>query len=136
MRSTLFVTGLMCAVMAACGGKSGGSQSPGGAHSVQVIEIEPRTGSPDGGDAITIKGEGFMTESRTVTVFFGDAQAQVIDIPSDTEVKIQAPPGAAGTSVDVIITFDPGGEIKLPHGYTFAGTAAPAVAAPEPTAGT
>lgn len=133
MRSTLFVTGLLFAVVAACGGKSGGSQAPGGPHSVQVIEIEPRTGSPDGGDAITIHGEGFMTESRTVTVFFGDAQAQVIDIPSDTEVKIEAPPGAPGTSVDVIITFDPGGEIKLPHGYTFVGTATSPP--PVPTAG-
>ncbi len=134
MRSTLF-TGLMLAVMAACGGKSGGgAAAPGGPHAVQVIEIEPRTGSPDGGDAITIHGEGFMTESRTVTVFFGDAQAQVIDIPSDTEVKIEAPPGSPGTSVDVIITFDPGGEIKLPHGYTFVGTAS--TPPPVPTAGT
>jgi hypothetical protein len=120
MRSTLFVTSLLFAAVMACGGKSGGSKGPG-VSQLQVIELLPTKGAP--GEPITIKGEGFMTESRAVTVFFGDAQAQVIDIPSDTEVMIEAPAGEPGTSVDVVITFDPGGEIKLPHGYTFVAAA-------------
>jgi hypothetical protein len=125
MFETRHVLGLIiaaaCTAGVACGGKGSGAKPP--SQTLRVTGIAPTSGSPDGGQPITIHGEGFMGESRTITVFFGDSQAQVIDIPSDTEVKIEAPPGPAGQTVDVSITFDPGGEIKLPAGFTFTGDA-------------
>lgn len=126
--STLFVTSVMLIAVMSCGGKSGGAKGPEGAG-LQVIELEPTSGAP--GQPVTIHGEGFMSESRAVTVVFGDQPAQVVDIPSDTDIVIEAPAGEPGTSVDVVITFDPGGEIKLPNGYTFV-AAADAPAAPAP----
>lgn len=124
MLRTNLVPGLILAAVAAfgvasCGGKSGGASSPGA--KLRVTALDPATGSPDGGQPITIKGEGFMSESRAITVYFGDSQAQVIDVPSDHEVKIEAPAGPAGQAVDVLIAFEPGGEIKLPHAFTFTG---------------
>ena len=126
MFKTTFVAGLIIASSAftagvACGGKGGGAKAP--SQTLRVTGLDPTSGTPDGGQPITIQGEGFLGDSRTVTVFFGDSQAQVIDIPSDNEVKIETPPGPAGQKVDVSITFDPGGEIKLPGGFTFTGEA-------------
>lgn len=119
MRSAKIASGLIIAfAIASCGGKGGGPSAPGGA-TLRVTALEPAVGSPDGGQSITIRGEGFMSESRAITVFFGDSQAQVIDVPSDTEVKIEAPAGPAGQAVDVMIAFEPGGEIKLAKGFTF-----------------
>jgi hypothetical protein len=60
-----------------------------------------------------------MSQSRAIRVFFGDSQAQVIAVPSDTEVKIEAPAGPPGQAVDVSIAFEPGDEIKLAAGFTF-----------------
>ena len=125
MLSTKIVSGLIIALaITSCGGKSGGSASPGSA-TLKVTALEPAVGSPEGGQSITIRGQGFMSESRAITVFFGDSQAQVIDVPSDTEVKIEAPAGPPGEAVDVLIAFEPGGEIKLPKGFTFTPASAP-----------
>ena len=123
MLSTKIVSGLIIAALAAfgaasCGGKSAGPAAPGSTK-LRVTALDPATGPAEGGQSITIHGEGFMAESRAITVFFGDSQAQVIDVPSDTEVKIEAPAGPAGQAVDVMIAFEPGGEIKLPKGFTF-----------------
>jgi len=119
MLSTKAVSGLIIAatLQLGCGPKRPPAPPP--SKFLRVTALEPCTGPADGGQPITIRGEGFLGQSRAIRVFFGDSQAQVIAVSSDTEVKIEAPAGTAGQAVDVSIAFDPGGEIKLAGGFTF-----------------
>jgi len=103
----------------ACGGKSSTSTTPGAPVAVRVSAVEPHNGSPAGGQPITLRGAGFMSESRAIEVYFGDTPANIITVPSDTEVQVEAPSGAAGATVDVRVVFEPGGEQTLPGAFTF-----------------
>jgi hypothetical protein len=38
---------------------------------------------------------------------------------SDSELIVEAPGGKPNENVDVLIIFEPGGELKIPHGFTF-----------------
>ena len=57
-------------------------------------------------------------------VVVGGKQGTVVRFQSDTEVIIQAPGGTPGAPVDVVVVFDPGGQLTLPGAFTFASTVA------------
>jgi hypothetical protein len=87
---------------------------------LKVTGIEPNTGDHTGGERITIKGNRFTKDgTRTAKVFFGDAKAEVKGFRGDDELIVMAPPGEIGKKVDVLIVFEPGGEITLKEAFTF-----------------
>lgn len=98
------------ALAVGCGGNDG---------KLKVTGLEPRTGDAMGGQIVLIRGQSFMTTTRTAKVYFGDQQGNVIRFRSDSELIVEAPGGKPDATVDVLVVFEPGGEITIPKGFTF-----------------
>ncbi|HEX4449556.1 MAG TPA: IPT/TIG domain-containing protein [Kofleriaceae bacterium] len=88
---------------------------------LSVKAIEPATGDVDGGTYCRITGSRFIADGpRSAKVYFGSRQGTIVRFASDTELIVEAPGGSAGATVDVLVIFEPGGELKMPHAFTFA----------------
>ncbi len=111
-RSAARLAGLVvgAALLAGCGSNDG---------KLKVNGLEPRTGDAMGGQIVLINGQNFMKTTRTVKVYFGDQIGNFIRFRSDTEMIVEAPGGKPETTVDVLVVFEPGGEITIPKGFTF-----------------
>ena len=87
---------------------------------LKVTGIEPEKGDVDGGTYVRIKGNRFTADGpRNAKVYFGSRQATVVRFASDSELIIEAPGGKPNEKVDVLIIFDPGGQLKIKDGFTF-----------------
>ena len=109
------------ALFAACGNND---------TKLKVTGIEPEKGDAEGGTYVRIKGNRFIADGpRTAKVYFGSRQGTVVRWASDSEMIVEAPGGKPNENVDVLIIFDPGGEMKIAHGFTFVekNTAPPSV---------
>ncbi len=83
-----------------------------------VTDLYPSRGLPEGGTFVVIRGTSFTDDDRTARVRFGTREATVIRVESNTELIVQAPAGTG--TVDVVLTFAPGGERTLPGAFTYA----------------
>jgi YVTN family beta-propeller protein len=81
-----------------------------------VTDVSPGFGLPAGGPTVTITGTGFY---GTVTVLFGSTPAEQIYSQTLTTLKVESPPGAAGTTVDVTVTTSGGTSAVTATGDTF-----------------
>src|SRR4051812_3017127 len=87
---------------------------------LKVTGIEPEKGDAEGGTYVRIKGNRFIADgARNAKVYFGSRQGTVVRFASDSELIVEAPGGKAGDTVDVLIIFEPGGELKIAKGFTF-----------------
>jgi hypothetical protein len=97
--------------LAACGGND---------TKLKVTGLDPDKGDVDGGTYVRIKGNRFIADgARNAKVYFGSRQGTVVRFASDSELIVEAPGGKPDENVDVLIVFEPGGEVKIPHGFTF-----------------
>ncbi len=97
---------------------------------LKVTGIEPEKGDVEGGTYVRIKGNRFIADgARNAKVYFGSREGTVVRFASDSELIVEAPGGKPNETVDVLIIFEPGGELKIPKGFTFVekNTAAPSV---------
>jgi hypothetical protein len=102
---------LLAMAAAACGGED---------TKLKVTGIEPEKGDINGGTYVRIKGNRFLADgARNAKVYFGSRQGTVIRFASDQELIVEAPGGKPGEVVDVLIIFEPGGEMKIHKGFTF-----------------
>ena len=79
----------------------------------------PVTGDVEGGTYLVIKGNAFLSPKRNAKVYFGSRQGTVVRFQSDTELVVQAPGGKDGETVDILVVFDPGGQLKIPGAFKF-----------------
>ncbi len=97
-----------------------------------LLEVQPNVGNPEGGDSVTIQGEGFVGPLR---VTFGSALARVLDITSSRTILVETPPSVTPVQpggsllVDVSVTntldaTDPP-TATLPGAFTYAFDAPP-----------
>jgi hypothetical protein len=87
---------------------------------LKVTGIEPEKGDVEGGTYVRIKGNRFIADGpRSAKVYFGSRQGSVIRFQNDGELIVEAPGGKPNEVVDVLIIFDPGGQLKIPNGFTF-----------------
>jgi hypothetical protein len=87
---------------------------------LKVTGIEPEKGDVEGGTYVRIKGNRFIADgARNAKVYFGSRQGTVVRFASDSELIVEAPGGKANETVDVLIIFEPGGELKIPKAFTF-----------------
>lgn len=94
---------------------------------VFISSITPNTGTPDGGDVVTINGGGFGTSLATVRVDFGNDQARVTAVsPNSVTVSTPRHPlvnPLVPETVDVAVTSDVGGPncatARLANGFTY-----------------
>ena len=97
--------------LAACGGED---------TKLKVTGIEPEKGNTEGGTYVRIKGNRFIADgARNAKVYFGTRQGTVVRFASDSELIVEAPGGKHNEKVDVLIIFEPGGELRIPGGFTF-----------------
>lgn len=102
---------LLVIVLAACGSED---------TKLKVTGIEPEKGDVQGGTYVRIKGNRFIADgARNAKVYFGSRQGTVIRFASDSELIVEAPGGKPNEQVDVLIIFEPGGELKISKGFTF-----------------
>ena len=102
---------LLVMAAAACGGED---------TKLKVTGIEPEKGDINGGTYVRIKGNRFLADgARNAKVYFGSRQGTVIRFASDQELIVEAPGGKPNEVVDVLIIFEPGGEMKIQKGFTF-----------------
>jgi hypothetical protein len=113
MKAALVLT-LLLAFAAACGGNDG---------KLKVFGLSPNIGDAMGGQYVVIRGQNFQKQARTAKVFFGNNQGNVVRFSGNndsSELIVQAPGGTAGESVDVLVVFEPGGELPLiTKGFTY-----------------
>ena len=102
---------LLVLVLAACGSED---------TKLKVTGIEPEKGDTEGGTYVRIKGNRFIADgARNAKVYFGSRQGTVIRFASDSELIVEAPGGKPNEQVDVLIIFEPGGELKINKAFTF-----------------
>ena len=87
---------------------------------LKVTGLEPTKGDVEGGTYVVIKGNRFMKDGpRNAKVYFGSRQGTVVRFQSDSELIVQAPGGKHDEIVDVLIIFDPGGQLKIANAFHF-----------------
>jgi hypothetical protein len=102
---------LLLVGLAACGSED---------KKLKVTGIEPERGDVEGGTYVRIKGNRFIADgARNAKVYFGSRQGTVVRFASDSELIVEAPGGKPNEKVDVLIIFEPGGELKIPNAFTF-----------------
>lgn len=93
-----------------------GSENP----KLMVTGIDPDRGDAEGGSYVRIRGNRFMADGpRSVKVYFGGRQGIVSRFESDSVLIVEAPGGKPDEVVDVLIVFDPGGQLKIPGGFRY-----------------
>ena len=107
----LTLMALVLSVAAACGSSD---------TKLKVTGLEPDKGDIEGGTYVRIKGNRFIADgARNAKVYFGSRQGTVVRFASDSELIVEAPGGKPNETVDVLIIFEPGGELKIPKAFTF-----------------
>lgn len=87
---------------------------------LSVKSIDPAQGDAAGGTFVQITGTRFIADgARNAKVYFGAKQGTVVRFASDTELVVRAPDGTPNETVDVVVTFEPGGELKLAQAFKF-----------------
>jgi len=72
------------------------------------------------GGTVTIEGTGFQEGgARGVKVYFGDKEAKVLGWIGDDKLKIEAPAGEIGQTVDILMVFDDAKDIKIEKAYKY-----------------
>lgn len=105
----------LLAVVFACAAACGSSDTK-----LKVTGIEPEKGDVEGGTYVRIKGNRFIADgARNAKVYFGSRQGTVVRFASDSELIVEAPGGKPNETVDVLIIFEPGGEMKIAKAFTF-----------------
>jgi hypothetical protein len=81
---------------------------------LKVTGVAPEEGDSEGGTYVRIFGNRFIADgARNAKVYFGNHLGTVVRFASDSELIVQAPGGKVGDSVDILVMFEPGGEIKI-----------------------
>ena len=87
---------------------------------VRVTGIEPNSGDALGGTYVRILGNRFTSDgARSAKIYFGGRLAAPPRFASDAEMVVEAPGGEPGKTVDVLIIFEPGGELKIANGFSY-----------------
>ena len=100
---------------------------------LKVTSIDPDHGDADGGQYVKIYGNRFTADgTRNAKVYFGSRKGTVVRFASDSELVVEAPGGKPNETVDVLILFEPGGELRIAKAFTFKEKAAPSIDQPAP----
>ncbi len=112
-RAVIVFASILVLAVAACGGSD---------DKLKVTNLDPDTGDVEGGQFVRIYGNGFTCDgncSRTAKVYFGSRKGEVVRFQSNTELVVQAPGGKPNDVVDILLRFEPGGEITMHKAFTY-----------------
>jgi hypothetical protein len=102
----------MVAALAACDNK---------ADELTIRRVEPNTGTPFGGELVTIHGTGFSSGGGAtgVTIFFGDKEIRPQQIVGSSQIIVKTPSGPKNESVDIHLMFDDARDVTLKDAFTY-----------------
>jgi IPT/TIG domain len=87
---------------------------------LKVTNLSPDKGDSDGGTYVVIKGNRFIKDGpRNAKIYFGSRQGSIVRFQSDSELIVQAPGGKIDEVVDVLVIFDPGGQLTIKKAFKF-----------------
>jgi hypothetical protein len=87
---------------------------------LKVTGLEPDKGDVEGGTYVRVFGNRFIADgARNAKVYFGSRQGTVIRFVNDGEMIVQAPGGKPNETVDLLVVFEPGGELRISKAFTF-----------------
>jgi IPT/TIG domain-containing protein len=114
-RLFLLLLGCLGLAAAACGETD---------HTLKVTGIEPDRGDINGDQYVVIKGNRFVADGpRKADVYFGKAsayrKATVVRFASDKQLIVRSPGGKSGEVADVLVVFEPGGQLLIPNAFTY-----------------
>jgi hypothetical protein len=95
-----------------------------GARTLRVDGVEPDRGDINGDTYVMIKGNRFVADGpRKADVYFGKPSSYrkgtVVRIASDKQLIVRTPGGKPGEVVDVLVVFEPGGQLLIPNAFTY-----------------
>jgi len=95
-------------------------------HKLKVTGLEPQEGDFGGGTTVHFTGSGFLQEDgspRQVKVYFGSGneklQGTVIRTEGDSSLYVSAPGGPKNKVVDILLVFQPGGELTIHNKFKY-----------------
>ena len=94
-------------------------------RTLKVTGLEPDRGDINGDTHVIIKGNRFVADGpRKADVYFGTQQTgyrkgTVVRFASDKQLIVKAPGGKVGEVVDVLVMFEPGGQLRIPNAFTY-----------------
>jgi hypothetical protein len=98
-----------------------------------VLAVTPADGSAQSPGSVQITGSGFASGGAGAnTVRFGNNASGIVAVIDDTRISCQVPPGAPGTTVDVVVS-NANGTGQLTRGFRYHGL--PTLTALSPTTG-
>jgi hypothetical protein len=112
----------LCAALALLVGTGGLASMACGSENTKlmVTGLDPEKGDSAGRTTVRIKGNRFTADGpRTAKVYFGGHPAEVTGFENDNTLVVVAPGGKPNEVVDVLIVFDPGGQLKIPGAFRF-----------------
>jgi hypothetical protein len=111
MRFPLLVVLAVLAALAGCADED---------TKLKVTDLTPVQGDAQGGTYVVIKGNRFNKDGpRNAKVYFGGQPGSIVRFQSDSELIVQAPPGKGGDVVDVLVIFDPGGQLTIKKAFRY-----------------
>lgn len=94
-------------------------------RTLKVTGLEPERGDVNGDTHVIIKGNRFVADGpRKADVYFGTQQTgfrkgTVVRFASDKQLIVRTPGGKDGEVVDVLVMFEPGGQLRIPSAFTY-----------------
>jgi hypothetical protein len=93
---------------------------------LSLTGIEPERGDASGGTYVLLRGARFTADGpRSAKVYFGSRQGSVVRVQSDTEMIVEAPGAKPNETVDILVLFEPGGQVVLRDAFTYVDTSPP-----------
>jgi hypothetical protein len=113
---------ILCAALALLVGAGGLAATACGNENTKlmVTGLDPEKGDAAGRTTVRIKGNRFTADGpRTAKVYFAGRPAEVTGFENDSTLVVVAPGGKPNELADVLIVFDPGGQLKIPGAFRF-----------------
>jgi IPT/TIG domain len=112
--------GLLLGLVCVAGGGTVAAGCKSENTKLTVTAIEPARGDAEGGTYVHIRGTRFTADGpRDAKVYFGGRAGTVHRFASDTDLIVAAPGGKPNEVVDVLVIFEPGGQLKIPSGFRY-----------------
>ncbi len=87
---------------------------------LKITRIEPKEGSVNGGDLVTIYGSGFGEGgTKSVDVYFGKKKAKVRAFEGNEKLMVETPGGVKDQQVDIMLIFGDARKAKFENGFKY-----------------
>jgi hypothetical protein len=84
-----------------------------------ILDIQPRAGSAQGNQVVTISGTGFRRDMG-YSIYFGSQAAESMLVVNSEQIRVTTPQTETSGAVDVLLRTDDGAAFRIADAYSFA----------------